>query len=92
MYKRGYDAPTVAQTLSCRMLVLQGERDYQVTMKDFAGWRRTLADKAGATLKTYPSLNHLGVSGSGTPGPAEYQPPGHVDEAVVDDIAKWING
>jgi surfactin synthase thioesterase subunit len=81
---------TPSTKLACRMLVLQGERDYQVTMKDFGGWRRTLDGKSGATLKTYPSLNHLFVSGAGTPSPAEYERPGHVDEGVVDDIAKWV--
>jgi pimeloyl-ACP methyl ester carboxylesterase len=89
---RGYDPPQVARTLSCRMLVLQGERDYQVTMKDFAGWRRALLGKEGAVLRTYPSCNHLFVSGVGAPTPSEYERPGHVDDRVVDDIARWVAG
>jgi dienelactone hydrolase len=87
---RGYDPPTVAKALSCRILVLQGERDYQVTMKDFDGWKVALAQKAGAVLRSYPSLNHLFIAGAGTPTPSEYEHPGHIDGVVVGDIADFI--
>ncbi|MEI9948702.1 MAG: alpha/beta fold hydrolase [Pseudomonadota bacterium] len=89
---RGYEPATIARALGCKVLVLQGERDYQVTMQDFEGWKKKLDSKKGATLRTYPSLNHLFVSGSGTPGPSEYERPGHVDDAVVQDIGEWITG
>lgn len=89
---RGYDPPATAKTLACRLLVLQGERDYQVTAKDFDGWKAALGSRPKATLKTYASLNHLFVSGEGPPGPAEYERPGHVDERVVADVAAWIAG
>ena len=87
---RGYDPPASAKKLGCPILVLQGERDYQVTMADFDGWKTALGAGRLATLKTYASLNHLFVSGSGAPGPAEFETPGHVDPQVVDDIAAWI--
>ena len=72
------------------MLVLQGERDYQVTMDDFASWQRALGSRANVQFKSYPALNHVFIAGSGPSAPAEYQRPGHVDEAVVRDIAAWI--
>lgn len=87
---RGYDPAAVAHSLSLGILVLQGERDYQVTMQDFRGWRATLAGKKNATLKAYPLLNHLFIRGEGPPSPAEYQVAGHVDEQVIADIAAWI--
>lgn len=89
---RGYDPAAVARTLPCRILVLQGERDYQVTSKDFERWKTVLAGKDGAAVRAYPSLNHLFVSGSGAPSPEEYEHAGHVDEAVVSDIAAWLLG
>ncbi len=89
---RGYDPPKTAKELGARVLVLHGERDYQVTMKDFDGWRAALAGRPHATLKTYPSLNHLFVSGEGMPSPAEYEKPGHVDEQVIADIAAFVHG
>jgi fermentation-respiration switch protein FrsA (DUF1100 family) len=87
---RGYAAPAAASALSCRILVLQGERDYQVPMSDFADWKRALAGKKGASLRSYPSLNHLFVAGVGPSRPEEYERQGHVDERVVRDIAEWI--
>jgi dienelactone hydrolase len=87
---RGYNPPAVAKTLTCPLLILQGDRDYQVTAKDFEGWKASLQSRATVTLKTYPTLNHLFVSGSGAPGPEEYERPGHVDETVITDIASWI--
>ncbi len=90
---RDYHPAEVAKTLAMPMLVLQGGRDYQVSpTKDFAGWKTALADKANATLKLYPDLNHLMIAGQGQPNPAEYQTEGHVAPEVVSDIAAWIKG
>lgn len=72
-------------------LFLQGERDYQVTMKDWQLWRDALDMSSGRyTFKSYPSLNHLFMTGSGPANPQEYETPGHVDAQLIDDIAQWI--
>ncbi|NOT43263.1 MAG: alpha/beta fold hydrolase [Acidobacteria bacterium] len=90
---RGYHPPTAARDLKMPLLVLQGERDYQVTMTDFAEWRAALAGRGDGThLVSYPTLNHMFMSGSGASSPAEYRTPGHVDGAVVADIAAWVAG
>jgi alpha-beta hydrolase superfamily lysophospholipase len=72
------------------MLILHGERDYQVTMEEFARWKEALGSRADVMLKSYPGLNHLFITGTGPSLPAEYQVPGHVAEDVVRDIAAWI--
>jgi dienelactone hydrolase len=87
---RGYDPPTAAKELTQPMLVLQGERDYQVTMDEFGRWKSALAGKPNVTFHSYAALNHLFVVGTGKSLPAEYEIGGHVDEAVVRDIADWI--
>lgn len=89
---RGYNPPAVAATLASPMLVLQGERDYQVTMKDFENWKTSLAAKKDVTFKSYPSLNHLFISGQGKITPAEYEVAGNVDKEVIEDIARWVLG
>ncbi len=89
---RGYEPPAVAKKLTFPLLVLQGERDYQVTTRDFQGWKSALASKKSVTLKTYPGLNHLFIAGAGTPSPAEYAKEGHVDEKVIGDISAWVKG
>ncbi len=87
---RGYDPPAAAARLAQPMLVLQGERDYQVTMDEFAKWRAALASTSNATLQSFPALNHLFIAGTGRSLPAEYQTPGHVSEDVIRTIAEWI--
>jgi hypothetical protein len=42
------------------------------------------------TLRLYPDLNHLFISGSGPSTPQEYETPNHVAEETVADIAAWI--
>ena len=81
-----------ARSLDRPILVLQGERDYQVTMKDFAGWKQALLGRKDAKFKSYPKLNHFFVAGEGRSGPEEYKKSGHVASAVVDDIAAFITG
>ncbi|MBE2270101.1 MAG: alpha/beta fold hydrolase [Anaerolinea sp.] len=89
---QGYDPVATAAGLDVPLLVIQGERDYQVTMAgDFALWQAGLEGDPNATLISYPSLNHLLIPGSGASLPSEYGVAGHVDGAVINDIAAWVN-
>lgn len=87
---RGYVPAASAVAVQKPMLFLQGERDYQVTMDDFAIWKEHLQSKPNVTFISYPKLNHLFISGEGKSKPNEYLEPGNVDQAVIDDIAGWI--
>ncbi len=52
---RGYDPPA-AKAVTQPMLILQGERDFQVTMDEFAKWKTLLAGKPHVTtIATRPS-------------------------------------
>jgi dienelactone hydrolase len=86
----GYNPLEAARALKAPLLILQGERDYQVTMDNFELWKKALAGRPGVTFKTYPKLNHLFAEGEGKSIPADYEKPGHVAEAVVADVAGWI--
>jgi dienelactone hydrolase len=90
---RGYDPAATAARLSMPVLVLWGERDYQVTGDDFAGWKKALEGRPRARLKSYPKLNHLFMEGEGKAKPAEYmEKAGNVAAEVIDDVAAWIKG
>jgi dienelactone hydrolase len=82
----------IAAKLRIPILILQGGRDYQVTMVDFETWRDGLAGNTSVEFREYPSLNHLFIAGSGAPNPAEYGVGGTVDPQVIADIAGWIQG
>lgn len=87
----GYDQIETAQNLTIPMLILQGERDYQVTMEDFALWQSSL-NPSYATFISYPALNHLFLAGEGISTPTEYATQGYIPQDVIDDIVAWFQG
>ncbi len=86
------DEPAVARKLNRPILILRGERDYQVTDADIAVWRKALSGARGVTIRTLPGLNHLFIRGSGKAGPDEYMSAGHVDSDVIAALAAFIKG
>jgi len=84
------DEPAVASQLGIPILILRGERDYQVIDQDIAIWRAGLAHTPHVTIRELPGLNHLFITGTGKPNPQEYGIPGHVDAEVVASIANFI--
>jgi dienelactone hydrolase len=87
---KDYRPTELARGLTIPLLIVQGERDYQVTMQDFQNWQDALAGQARVTLKSYPGLNHLFVFGEGQSVPAEYQLPGNVAPEIIEDVVHWI--
>lgn len=75
------------------MLIMQGERDYQVTAaEDFKGWKDALGDKSNVSFKLYPKLNHIYTEGEGAMStPLEYNNPANIPQYVIDDLAAWIS-
>ena len=80
-----------ARRLTLPMLILQGERDYQVTMQDFCLWQQVLEGKTNIVYHSYPRLNHPFMEGDGKSTPMEYQMKGHVASYVIDDISSFIH-
>ncbi len=95
LYLRDYHPAAVARGLSVPMLIMQGARDYQVTLADFSGWKQALAGRQTVTFKLYANLFHLFIpvppgSPAGLAMPAAYGVAGHVDPQVIADIAAWV--
>jgi hypothetical protein len=87
---RDYDPAEMAAELPQSFLILQGGRDYQVTVADFEGWKQALGDRDNVEFKLYPDLNHLFLEGEGISTPQEYAEPGHIPERVIKDLTIWI--
>ena len=85
-----YNPLETAKKLNIPILILQGDRDYQVTVEDFKGWQEGLKSKDKVTFKLYRGLNHLFMHGDGKPNPDEYYKVGNVSQEVIEDIAEWI--
>ncbi len=89
---RNYHPAEAAAQLKIPILVLHGGRDYQVTGADYNLWKAALAKDPRATLRFYPELTHLFMTGKGSgPGtPEDYAIAGHVSPEVVHGIAEWV--
>jgi fermentation-respiration switch protein FrsA (DUF1100 family) len=88
---RDYDPAALAAALGRPILILQGGRDYQVTVADdLARWQAALAGRPDVTVHVYDADNHAFFPGSGPSTPADYEQVQHVDPRVVTDIASWI--
>jgi hypothetical protein len=85
-----YDQIKTAKGLELPILILQGERDYQVTMEDFNTWTKELSQHKNVLLKSYSKLNHLFMTGEGKAKPEEYNLPNSVDIEVIKDIVEWV--
>lgn len=89
---RGYKPAEAAKSLKQPMLIIQGGRDYQATTAEYDGWVKALSGRPNVTLKLYPDLNHLFMTGTGKSVPDEYNKRVPVDEKVVEEVARWVKG
>ena len=90
---RGYDPVAVAAGLTQPMLILQGGRDYQVTVADdLSRWQAGLDQRPDVTIRVHPADNHFFFPGTGPSSPAELAAPQHVDPEVVADVSDWLAG
>ena len=87
---KSYNQTEVVKKIKQPILILQGERDYQVTMTDFNLWEQTLNYNPKNKFISYPTLNHLFMSGQGKSTPNEYDTPNNVLGQVILDIVAWI--
>ncbi|MBN6187117.1 alpha/beta fold hydrolase [Aneurinibacillus sp. BA2021] len=89
---RNIAAAADAKNQTTPLLLLQGERDYQVTADpEFTIWKETLAHRSDVTYRLYPKLNHFFTEGEGQKSkPDEYFVPANIPSYVIDDIAAWI--
>lgn len=74
------------------ILMLQGQRDYQVQVSEIDSFKADLAERTNITYKIYPKLNHFFTEGEGELStPREYATPANVPLYVIEDILTWMN-
>ncbi|AEN07432.1 hypothetical protein Halar_0167 (plasmid) [halophilic archaeon DL31] len=87
-----YDHVETAVSLDIPRFILQGERDYLVTVEDdLAIWEEELARDPAVQIKRYETLNHRFQPGEGMGRPSEWSDPNPVDKQVVVDLATFIS-
>lgn len=86
-----YDPAESASKQEIPLLVLQGEKDFQVTMVDFNMFKEKLQIRKNTTFISYPTLNHLFMTSTmEKPTTVEYFVPSNVSYPVINDIQVWI--
>ncbi|MDF2924954.1 MAG: hypothetical protein K0R57_3868 [Paenibacillaceae bacterium] len=88
--QRDYQPAQTANSQSVPMLILQGENDWQVSMKEFNGWKETLKADSRVEYKSYPKVNHLLAEYDGISTGLEYTQPSNVSPQIIEDIAQWV--
>ncbi len=87
-----YNQVSSAKKLTKKILVIQGENDFQVSVQDFNLWRTALATNKNVSFKLYPDLNHLLTSQKEKGTGIQYRTPANVSPKLIEDIAIWIKG
>jgi len=86
-----YNEVATARSIPQPLLLLQGDRDYQVTVaNDLDVWIRGLSGRKGVTTVQFAQADHLFVDGTGPATPLDYDKVGHVDPKVISAIASWV--
>lgn len=82
----------LAKTLDKPVLLVQGERDYQVNMDEFEAWKELLSANPNFTFRSYEKLNHLFVEGDigALSVPSEYAQQANLPAYLLDDIADFL--
>ncbi|MFA7381492.1 MAG: alpha/beta fold hydrolase [Bacteroidia bacterium] len=87
-----YNQVATAGKLNKKILLLQGARDYQVTIKDFNIWENKLKKIwRNVQLILYPNLNHVFTESPEKSSPKDYEIRANVPNYVINNIAEWVN-
>ncbi len=85
-----YNPIDYLREISLPVLILQGSKDYQVTVeKDFRVLENALSDKSNVEFKLFDGLNHFFMKVQKST-PADSMISNHVEEEVVFAIGQWI--
>ncbi len=85
------DMVTLAKDINVPVAVMQGDRDYQVTIKDYNIWNENFKNNDLWTFYLYSNLNHSMIHGDEPSTPNDYNIGGNVDNLVINDMTNWIN-
>ncbi len=86
-----YPHVEIAKKLQIPILILHGDRDYQVNLENLEAWRKEFGKQANVTIKNYPKLNHLFYSGGAESTYSEYFMIGNIPDYVAKDLIDWLS-
>ena len=84
------DGVSMAKKFGRPVLVMRGDRDFQVEDVDLDTWRKGLDGVPYTEVVSMPKLNHLFMAGEGEPNAAEYNVAKHADPSVIDKLSAFV--
>ncbi len=85
-----YNPVEMMNSLPQRVLVVHGERDYQVPVSEHEKWKKGLEGKKNARVLLFKGLNHPFMYGDKPSVPADYFVEGNVSEELIKTVESWI--
>ena len=89
-----HQTPEALQACKKPMLIMQGEKDVQVSVeRDFNLYRQLLSDRDDVEFRLYEGLSHAfvpSIYGTIDKAAKECKTEQHIGDAVIDDIADFI--
>lgn len=81
----------VAKTLKLPILLVQGGRDYNVTMKEYNMWLEGMKGNSNFKPVLLDELDHQFFTGSGLANPKDVVKPNHASEKAIKSVVDFIN-
>ncbi|HPQ47781.1 MAG TPA: hypothetical protein PLP30_10460, partial [Clostridia bacterium] len=72
------------------VLIVHGERDYQVNRSEYELWHSSVMELDNVESVLLPGLNHMFAYGTEASTPQEYYKLSEVDSSVIDLISEFI--
>jgi hypothetical protein len=91
IWLNNYKHVDITKKLKKPVLILHGDRDYQVNMENFGIWQKELDKNTFVTLKNYPKLNHLFYTGEVASTYSEYYLKSNIPDYVIKDLTDWLS-
>lgn len=86
-----YDPIKTIDSLTCRSLIIQGDRDYQVRYEtEFTAFKSGLSHNPQVQFELIPGANHFMIYGDKPSEPSEYYNVEHIQNSTLDILGKWI--
>ncbi len=85
-----YNQTETIKKFKGKILILQGEKDFQVSMTDFNLWKTAVKGNEKAKAISFPNLGHPFVLAGKTNTIADYNLPQNVPIQVIETISTWI--
>ena len=86
------DVPAAVAAIKHPVLLLQGDKDYQVTTVDYGLLKTALESRKGPVHEAhlFKDQNHLFMNCRGKSTGAEYMIKGHMEPKAISTVAAWI--